>query len=93
MTTKPFNISYSGFEDDGGKKVHYVSVGCQDHKIEDWLNPTYRNQIISKHNFPEKKIAFLSHLNSIMLEIDILKILNQTQLLRLVHKEITSVGS
>ena len=66
VTTDPFNISYSGFEEVEGKKVHYVSVGCQDHAIENWLNPNYRQQIISKNNFPEKKVEeFLVYLNGI----------------------------
>ena len=66
VTTDPWNISYSGFEEVEGKKVHYVSVGCQDHAIENWLNPNYRQEIISKHNFPEKKVQeFLHSLNLI----------------------------
>ena len=68
VCTDPYRISYSGFELIEGKKVHFVSVGCQDHSVENWLNETYRNQIISSTKFPEKKVdIFLHTLQTIIL--------------------------
>ena len=45
-----------------GKKVHYVSAGCQDHSVEDWLNNNIRTKIMRANGFQRivNKISTLS---------------------------------
>lgn len=51
-----YDICYSGYEIVKGKKEHYISVGCQVHKVSDWLNETFRNKVIRAANFPKSKV-------------------------------------
>lgn len=67
VSTLDFEVSYSGFEMNGAKKVHYVSVGCQDHSVENWLDEKYRNKIMRTNGFPKnREEEFLHYLQAII---------------------------
>lgn len=58
--------NYSGYELVDESKIHYVRVGCQDHKIEDWKNEEFRNIVIKENNFPKHLIdMYLNWLNEL----------------------------
>ena len=70
ITIDPWIISYSGYEDSYGEKEHYVSVGCHDHKIEDWLNASFHQKFISRNIISEKKCQeYLRYLNCISINV------------------------
>lgn len=67
ITTMDFEINYSGFEIVGKKKDHYVSVGCQDHSVEEWLDPTTRTRIMRENGFQKnRETEFLHYLQAII---------------------------
>ena len=64
-----YSICYSGYEIANGKKEHYISVGCQVHKVSDWMNENFRNTIIRRNLFPKSKVeSFLNILKFICQE-------------------------
>lgn len=64
-----YDICYSGYEIVNGKKEHYISVGCQSHKVSEWLNESFRNKVIRETQFPKSKIdSFLDILKFICKE-------------------------
>lgn len=67
IITQNYNVQYSGFEIVNGKKVHYVSAGCQDHSVEDWSNKTIRTKIMRTNDFPKnREQEFLHYLQAII---------------------------
>lgn len=67
IKTSQYDVYYTGFEMVNGKKIHYVSAGCQDHSVEDWLNKTIRTKIMRTHGFPKnREQEFLHYLQAII---------------------------
>lgn len=67
ISTLDFGVFYSGFEIVDKKKVHYVSVGCQDHSVQDWLDVNKRTAIMRKNKFPKsREQEFLHYLQAII---------------------------
>lgn len=64
IRTLDYQVSYSGVD---GSKNHYVSVGCQTHKISDWINPEFRKIIMRKNGFSKsRETEFMHYLNAII---------------------------